>query len=148
MARGKTKEELVELGKNTKFSEDRQPDKYRQPDTITGLLKQELQSDGWAIFEEAEIVDGNNRPTGEKVRVRVKQTTSRAIARRLAANAASGRERSIEIVLERTEGKVPQDLNLGGKNGGDIGLNVTASNLTTEEKRELLKLAAKARKNE
>jgi len=106
-------EEIIKDGEKTRFSSDRQPENRRKPDLITSLLREELAGDGWAIFEDAEIVDENKKPTGEKVRVRVKQTTARAVARRLAANAASGRERSIEIVLDRTEGKVPQDINLG-----------------------------------
>lgn len=90
------------------FSSEYQPENRRKPDLITSLLKEELAGDGWAIFEDAEVLDDDKKPTGQKVRVRIKQTTARAVARRLAANAASGRERSIEIVLDRTEGKVPQ----------------------------------------
>jgi hypothetical protein len=124
MASGRTKEELMEFGGNTKFSKTRQPNKYRQPDTISGLMKKELASDGWATFEEAEILNEEGRPTGQKVTVRVKLTTAQAIAKRLLSNAAKGRERSIEIVLERTEGKVPQNLNLGGKDGETIVMPV------------------------
>jgi len=113
MASGRTDKELAQWREETKFSADRQPENRRKPDLITSLLREELAGDGWAIFEDAEILDENKKPTGQKVRVRVKQTTARAVARRLAANAASGRERSIEIVLDRTEGKVPQDINLG-----------------------------------
>ena len=129
----------------TRFSADRQPERYRGPDTISALLKQELASDGWAVFEDAEIVDENNKPTGEKIRVRIKETTARAVARRLAANAAKGRERSIEIVLDRTEGKVPLNLNLGNKNGEPMQINV--STLTTDEKRKMLELIKKAKAN-
>lgn len=113
MPSGRTNEELAQWREETKFSSDRQPENRKKPDLITSLLREELAGDGWAIFEDAEVLDENKKPTGEKVRVRIKQTTARAVARRLAANAASGRERSIEIVLDRTEGKVPQDINLG-----------------------------------
>jgi hypothetical protein len=106
-----------QVGAKTRFSADRQPDKYRQPDTISGLLKQELASDGWATFEDAQVLNEQGVPTGQKVTVRVKLTTAQAVAKRLLANAAKGRERSIEIVLERTEGKVPLNLNLGNKDG-------------------------------
>lgn len=128
------------------FSSDRQPENRRQPDLISALLKQELAGDGWAVFEDAEVVGEDNKPTGEKIRVRIKETTARAVARRLAANAAKGRERSIEIVLDRTEGKVPQDFNVGGKNGDDLQINI--STLTTDEKRQMLKLLDKAKANE
>jgi hypothetical protein len=131
-----------------KFSTEYQPENRRKPDLITSLLREELAGDGWAIFEDAEILDENKKPTGQKVRVRVKQTTARAVARRLAANAASGRERSIEIVLDRTEGKVPQDFNVGGQKGNPLEIGLDTSNLTSEEKRNILKLAKKARTNE
>ena len=145
MARGVTRERMAEIAKPTQFSADRQPDKYRQPDLISALVKKELQSDGWAIFDDAEILDENQKPTGQKVQVRVKLTTAQAVARRLLANAAKGRERSIEIVLDRTEGKVPQDFNVGGKNGEDLQINV--STLSTDEKRKMLELLRKAKTN-
>lgn len=148
MPSGRTNDELAQWREQTKFSSDRQPENRRKPDLITSLLREELASDGWAIFEDAEILDDDKKPTGQKVRVRIKQTTARAVARRLAANAASGRERSIEIVLERTEGKVPQDFNLGGQNDNPLEINFDTSKLTTEEKRNILKLAKKARTNE
>ena len=127
------------------FSSDRQPENRKQPDLISALVKKELQSDGWAIFEDAEILDENQKPTGQKVQVRVKLTTAQAVARRLLANAAKGRERSIEIVLDRTEGKVPLNLNLGNKNGEPMQINV--STLTTDEKRKMLELIRKAKAN-
>jgi hypothetical protein len=78
------------------------------------------------------------------VRVRVKQTTARAVARRLAANAASGRERSIQIVLERIEGKVPQDFNLAGQIS-EAPININFENLTTDELKAFLALSEKAK---
>lgn len=120
-----------------KFSTEYQPENRRQPDLISALLKQELAGDGWAVFEDAEVVGEDNKPTGEKIRVRIKETTARAVARRLAANAAKGRERSIEIVLDRTEGKVPQtvqgDLNVKTENG--------FSDLPLEKRAAILKIA-------
>jgi hypothetical protein len=133
-----------QVGVETRFSQDRQPDRYRGPDTISALLKEELKSDGWATFEDAEILDADDRPTGEKVKVRVKLTTAKAVARRLLANAAKGRERSIEIVLERTEGKVPQDYNMGGKDGGPVQVEFNFEKLSTEELKTFIKLTEKA----
>ena len=127
------------------FTSDRQPENRKQPDLISALIKKELQSDGWAIFEDAEILDENQKPTGQKVQVRVKLTTAQAVARRLLANAAKGRERSIEIVLDRTEGKVPLNLNLGNKDGEAMQINV--STLSTDEKRKMLELVRKAKAN-
>jgi hypothetical protein len=126
------------------FSSEYQPENRRKPDLITSLLREELAGDGWAIFEDAEILDENKKPTGQKVRVRVKQTTARAVARRLAANAASGRERSIQIVLERIEGKVPQDFNLAGQIS-EAPININFENLTTDELKAFLALSEKAK---
>lgn len=133
-----------EVSKATQFSADRQPDKYRQPDTISALLKQELTSDGWATFEAAEVLNDEGRPTGQKVNVRVKLTTAEAVAKRLLANAAKGRERSIEIVLERTEGKVPQDFNMGGRDGAAIQIEMNFENLSTDELKTFIALTEKA----
>lgn len=129
-----------------KFTSERQPENRRKPDLISALLKQELAGDGWAVFEDAEVVGEDNKPTGEKIRVRIKETTARAVARRLAANAAKGRERSIEIVLDRTEGKVPQDFNVGGQQENPININF--ENLSTEELKLFLSLSEKAKKIE
>lgn len=136
MARGEHLEEK-QVGVATRFTSERQPTNRRTPDKISSLLKQELQSDGWTVFEDAEMLDEDKEPTGKKVCVRVKLTTAEAVAKRLLANAAAGRERSIEIVLERTEGKVPQDLNLGG-NIGPIQFNTKT--LTPEEAAIMRKL--------
>ena len=145
MSRGVTRERMAEISKPTQFSSDRQPVNRKQPDLISALVKKELQSDGWAIFDDAEILDENQKPTGQKVQVRVKLTTAQAVARRLLANAAKGRERSIEIVLDRTEGKVPLNLNLGNKDGEAMQINV--STLSTDEKRKMLELVRKAKAN-
>jgi hypothetical protein len=133
-----------QVGVQTRFTQDRQPDNRRTPDTISALLKQELASDGWATFEDAEVLNEDGKPTGQKVAVRVKLTTAQAVAKRLLANAAKGRERSIEIVLERTEGKVPQDFNMGGKDGGAIQVEMNFENLSTDELKTFIALTEKA----
>lgn len=102
----------------TPFSSTNQPaNRGRKPDTISGWLKQELQSDGFAVMD-AELLDADDKPTGQKVRVRAKLVTMQAVAKRLLANAAAGREKSIEMLLDRTEGKVPQ------RNENDTTLNI------------------------
>lgn len=53
---------------------------------------------------------------------------------------------AIKELHDRLHGKPTQPTEITGKDGAPIGFST--SNLTTEEKRELLKLAAKARKNE
>ena len=95
-------------GESTRFSANRQPDKYRQPNTISGFLKEEIESDGYMIVEDAEVFDPiTKKPTGEKVCVRIKLVTGKAVARRLLAVANKGNVVAIKEVMDRTEGKVP-----------------------------------------
>lgn len=133
-------------GKNggtlTPFSSEVQPSGVgRKPDTISGFLRQEIAGDGFAVME-AEELDENKKPTGEKVWVRVKLTTGAAIAKRLLANANAGREKSIEMVLDRTEGKVPQE----NRNENKDIPTYDYEKLTTEELEIFIQLAEKAKK--
>jgi hypothetical protein len=101
------------------FTKENQPKNRRKPDTISYYLQQELQGDGYAVLE-GELMDENGNRTGKTVKVRVKMITHQIVARRLLSNAASGKERSIEMVMDRIEGKVPQNLNLGGQPGTTV----------------------------
>lgn len=142
---GKTKEELTEIGAKTQFSSEYQPaNPGRKPDTISGFLRQEIASDGLAVME-GELLDDKKNPTGKKVFVRVKLTTGQAVAKRLLANANAGREKSIEMVLDRTEGKVPQDNN-NNNNNREVR-QFDYSKLTDDELDTFLLLSEKA-KNE
>jgi len=142
MASGKTKEELIEIGKQTQFSGDRQPENRKQPDSITAIIKQELAGPGWATFDEAELLDENGKPTGKKVAVRIKITTMDAIAKKILQRAMKSSDRLMEQIWERIDGKVPQDFNMGGQK--DNPLNINFENLTTEELKAFLALSEKA----
>lgn len=131
-----------EISKATQFSTDRQPDKYRQPDSITALIKQELAGDGWAVLQDAEILNDEGKPTGQKATVRVKLTTADAVAKKILQRAMKSSDKLMTEIWERMDGKVPQDFNMGGQK--DNPLNVNLENLTTKELKEFLALSEKA----
>lgn len=146
MASGKTKEELVKFGKNTKFASDRQPENRKQPKVnILEAVQELMEGDGWAIVE-AELLDEAGKPTGQTSKVRFKTPTVKAAAQAWASKVSKADPRLLEMYLERTFGKVPQDFKVGGLGGGDVQINV--STLTTDEKRQMLKLLDKAKANE
>lgn len=138
--------ERLEVGKETRFSTERQPDRYRQPDSITALIKKELAGDGWAVLNDAEVLNEEGKPTGQKVTVRVKLITADAVAKKILQRAMKSSDKLMTEIWERIDGKVPQDFNVGGKNGDDLQINI--STLTTDEKRQMLKLLDKAKANE
>lgn len=130
----------------TRFSTDRQPDKYRQPDSITALIKQELAGNGWAVLNDAEILNDEGKPTGQKVTVRVRLTTADAVAKKILQRAMKSSDRLMEQIWERIDGKVPQDFKVGGLGGGEMQINI--STLSTDEKKKMLELVRKAKANE
>lgn len=148
MPSGRTNEELAQWREETKFSSDRQPENRKKPDSITALIKQELAGDGWAVLQDAEILNDEGKPTGQKATVRVKLTTADAVAKKILQRAMKSSDKLMTEIWERIDGKVPQDFNVGGKNGNPIEIGLDTSKLTTEEKRNILKLANKARTNE
>lgn len=120
------------------FSSTVQPKSNGRPrEVITSLLRQELESDGWAYME-GEVVDPETKkPTGQRATIKVKLTTAQAVAKRLLANASAGREKSISMVLERTEGKVPLHID-ATSNGQQIG--DAWSGLPPAKKAEILRI--------
>jgi len=137
MASGKTKEELAQVSKQTQFSAERQPDKYRQPKVnILEAVQELMEGDGWAIVE-AELLDEAGKPTGQTSKVRFKTPTVKAAAQAWASKVSKADPRLLEMYLERTFGKVP--LNLQGN------LNVKTENgfseLPLEKRAAILKIA-------
>lgn len=136
-----SKPESIPGGKGgfiTPFSKDYQPKNPGRPrEVITSLLRQELESDGWAYME-GEVVDPETKKaTGQRATIKVKLTTAQAVAKRLLANASAGREKSISMVLERTEGKVPLHID-ATSNGQQIG--DAWSGLPPAKKAEILRI--------
>ena len=98
----------IKAGDGNTFSSENQPENRKTKNTISGFLKEEIESDGYMIVEDAEIYDPETKkPTGEKVTVRIKLVTGKAVARRLLAVANKGNVVAIKEVMDRTEGKVP-----------------------------------------
>jgi hypothetical protein len=133
-----------EISRPTQFSAERQPDKYRQPDTITALIKRELASDGYMVTE-AELLTDEGKPTGQKVQVRLKLTTMDAVAKKIIARAMKSSDRLMEHIWNRMEGKVPDTVNLGGQEGNPV--NINTSSLSVAEKRNMLQMLKKAKRN-
>lgn len=146
MASGKTKDELTELGKQTQFSSDRQPENRKKPDSITALIKKELAGDGWAVLNDAEILNDDGKPTGQKATVRVRLTTADAVAKKILQRAMKSSDKLMTEIWERIDGKVPQDFKVGGLGGGEVQINI--STLSTDEKKKMLELVRKAKANE
>lgn len=128
----------------TRFSAERQPVNYRKPDTITALIRQELEGEGWAIYEGAEILDENKKPTGQKVDVRVRLVTMEGLAKNILTRAKKSDRLAIET-WTRLEGKVPDTVKIGGDGSAvQVETKVNVSNLSPKEKREMLTLLEKA----
>lgn len=120
-----------EAGAKTQFSSENQPENRKSPSTISGFLKEEIESDGYMIVEDAEIYDPETKkPTGEKVTVRIKLVTGKAVARRLLAVANKGNVVAIKEVMDRTEGKVPDKTQFSNAPGEALKFqNVTDAEL-------------------
>lgn len=129
--------EKMEVGKETRFSTDRQPENRKQPKVnILEAVQELMEGDGWAIVE-AELLDENGKPTGQTSKVRFKTPTVKAAAQAWASKVSKADPRLLEMYLERTFGKVP--LNLQGN------LNVKTENgfseLPLEKRAAILKIA-------
>ena len=142
-----TTEHALEVGKNTRFTSERQPENRRKPQVnIVEAVRELMEGDAWAIVD-AELLDENSRPTGQMAKVRFKTPTVEIAARAWAAKVSKADPRLLELYLERTLGKVPQDFNLGGASGNAIEISVSKG-MTLEEKRAILKLAKAKQQNE
>jgi hypothetical protein len=88
-----------------KFSKEYQPERRRvSTKFMTDLLVKELKG------ERNIEIKGIDPETGLEKTVRVPMPTKQTIIQALLRAAASGNTKAIEIVLDRTEGKVPQPL--------------------------------------
>ena len=97
-----------------------------------------MQEGGWLKFEGAELLDNNDKPTGEKVNVRYKMPNGEAftIVLMKAAMKSAGDARylkAMEMILERTDGKVTQPVELTETNKEPqihVSINSTEINLS------------------
>lgn len=126
----------------TRFTSERQPENRKQPQVnIVEAVRKLMEGEGWAIVE-AELLDENDRPTGKKAKVRFKTPTVEAAAQAWASKVSKADPKLLEMYLDRTLGKVPQDFNVGGQPENPVGVNF--ENLTNEELRTFLALSEKA----
>lgn len=73
-----------------------------------------MEGDGYATIE-GELLDENGKRTGQMVKVRASVPNMSSAARAYAANMKKGDTRTLQIYLERTLGKVPDNVDVTSK---------------------------------
>jgi len=113
-----------EVSKATQFASDRQPENRKQPKVnILEAVQELMEGDGWAIVE-AELLDESGKPTGQTSKVRFKTPTVKAAAQAWASKVSKADPRLLEMYLDRTLGKVPQDFNVKTENVTPIAVKM------------------------
>lgn len=104
---------IVEAGKKTQFSATNQPEnRGRKKKTVSDFLKE--YGDGSKIEYEITTTDSKNKNKTIKGVIDGGQSSiNELIAVTIIKNAIQGDNKSINTLLDRTEGKVAQNLNLG-----------------------------------
>ena len=91
-----------------------QPGGGRPPKTdIIKLMAEMLDGDGYTIVEGV-LLNDKGESTGQKVKIRASVPNMQAAARAFIQNLRKGDTKTLQIFLDRTMGKVPQDVNMGG----------------------------------
>ncbi len=113
MAKGN--KNIAEAGKSTRFSSENQPEnRGRKGKTVSEFLKE--YGDGNRIeFEIKVYKGGSSKPTIQKGSIESETSINQLIATTIIKNAIQGDNKAMTTYLERTEGKVAQNLNLGGQ---------------------------------
>lgn len=78
--------------------------------TWATTLKKMMDKEGLVIFENAEILGPDGKPTGQRARVRVNLPTQQKIALALLRKALEGDAKSIQMIMDRMDGKPVQPL--------------------------------------
>lgn len=92
---------------------------------IIKLMSEYLEGDGYTIIE-GMLLDDNGESTGQKVKIRASVPNMQAAARAFIQNLKKGDTKTLAIFLDRTMGKVPQDVNMAG------GVNFTFDGVDDE----------------
>jgi hypothetical protein len=80
-----------------------------QPLSFKALLLDILENkEEYVIIKDAELLDENNKPTGERVTIRYKAPTKDKIMLAWTKKATSGDLKAIDMIMDRTEGKAVQ----------------------------------------
>lgn len=125
---GKGNPNIAAEGKKTQFSSENQPEnKGRKGKSVSEFLK-EFGEGNKVEFEITIHKDGKKKT--QKGCVESQTTINEIIAVTLINNVIKGDSKAMTTYLERTEGKTPQDLNLGGQpnNPEPIVFNIIKTN--------------------
>lgn len=122
---------IVEAGKSTQFSSENQPDnRGRKSKTVSEFLKE--YGEGNKIeFEIKVYKDGSKKPKVQKGTIESETSINELIAVTIIKNAIQGNDRAMTTYLERTEGKVSQNLNVGGQDDNPLQHEVKVEIITT-----------------
>lgn len=99
--------------KNFKKGYDKRRDKSGRKPGLTQVLRQVVESDGYAIIE-GNLMDGDKK-TGEIVRIYAKMPKGEIIMNKLANMSAKGNIQAIKLLLERLEGMPTQPIEIDTK---------------------------------
>lgn len=119
MAKGN--KNIAEAGKSTRFSSTNQPENSgRKGKTVSEFLK-EFGENKKIEFEIKLFKDDLEKPYKvKKGKVESESTINEVLAITLINKAISGDGKAMDTYLDRTEGKVSQNLNLGGQEDNPI----------------------------
>ena len=119
---------IVEAGKNTQFSSENQPEnRGRKAKTVSEFLKE--YGEGNKIeFEIKVYKDGLKKPKVQKGTIESETSINELMAVTIIKNAIQGNDRAMTTYLERTEGRVTQNL----KHSGDPDNPVTTQTVIFE----------------
>ena len=106
--RGQSRDHMLEIGKDTRFSKTRQPKKRRKATGINAALREFLDSKSLEI--NITMTDGQGRKKTNKMKFNTNgkdATIGSSIAATLLGMALNGNMQAIKEVMDRTEGRVP-----------------------------------------
>ncbi|RMZ60055.1 hypothetical protein D1632_10730 [Chryseobacterium nematophagum] len=112
---GKGNPNIIEAGRKTQFTSENQPEnKGRKGKSVSEFLRE--YGEGNKIEFEIKVYKGNSqKPVIEKSSIESDSSVNNLIAMMIIKKAMKGDHKAITTLLERTEGKVPQNLNLGSQ---------------------------------
>lgn len=120
------------------------PNSGRPPKTdIIKLMAEMLDGDGYTIVE-GTLLDDDGNSTGQKVKIRASVPNMQAAARAFMQNLKKGDTKTLQIFLDRTLGKVPQDFTSGGEKIGSGPMD----NLPLAKRLEILNILDSDKYNE
>jgi len=89
-----------------------------KPDILTEIERM-MEGDGYVVIE-GDLLDGNDKPTGKKVKVRASIPNSESTARAWLAGVKKGNPQLLAMYLDRKYGKPKQQMEHSGPDGKDL----------------------------